>query len=401
MEYRYNACTDQGRAVTGVLQAESESAAEQMLWDAGLTIVSLRRSLSLPKAHEILPSVFGVRKKDVIGFSRNLASLLDAGIPLMRALSILSRHGKEAFRDVLRSLIRDLEEGSKFSDALGKYPAVFPSFYIFLMRTGEETGNLGAVLKDTAAHMEKDEATRAKVKKSLAYPMFVVVLAIAAVIVMLSFVVPKLTGMFTEFGREMPATTRALVALGDFFSANAVFIIGGLLVLVFGSLAYAKTARGRRAKDRLVIRMPVLGPAVLKAGLARFGRNMSMLVGAGVSLFEALELTTETNDNSVIAESLNGVRSRVGEGQLFSEAMAADPMFPPLMAELVGIGEETGNLESQLSKVSAFYEEEAEAAIARVTGMLTPALTVGVGLMIGFIAITMFSSIYGMASIVE
>ncbi len=401
MEYRYNACTNQGRAVTGVLQAESEGAAEQMLWDAGLTIVSLKRSLSLPKAHVILPSLFGVRKKDVIGFSRNLASLLDAGIPLMRALSILSRHGKEAFRDVLRSLIRDLEEGSKFSDALAKHPAVFPSFYIFLMKTGEETGNLGAVLKDTATHMEKDEATRAKVKKSLAYPMFVVVVAIVAVIVMLTFVVPKLTGMFTEFGKEMPATTKVLVALGDFFSANAVFIIGGLLILVFGGLAYAKTARGRRAKDRLMIKMPVLGPAVLKAGLARFGRNMSMLVGAGVSLFEALELTAETNDNSVIAEALGGVRSGVGEGQLFSEAMAADPLFPPLMAELVGIGEETGNLESQLSKVSAFYEEEAEAAIARVTGMLTPALTVGVGLMIGFIAITMFSSIYGMASIVE
>ncbi len=401
MEYRYSASTVEGRSVTGVLQADSETAAEQMLWDANLTIVSLRRNLSLPKAHEILPSLFGVKKKDVIGFSRNLASLLDAGIPLMRALSILSRHGRAAFTEVMRGIIKDLEEGSKFSDALAKRPDVFPHFYIFLMRTGEETGNLGAVLKDTASHMEKDEATRAKVKKSLAYPMFVVVLAIAAVIVMLTFVVPKLTSMFTEFGQEMPTTTRVLVSLGDFFSANAVFIIGGLLLIAVGSALYVKTAQGRRTKDKVMVRLPVLGPAVLKAGLARFGRNMSMLVGAGVSLFEALELTCETNDNSVISESLSGVRNRVGEGQLFSEAMAADPLFPPLMAELIGIGEETGNLESQLSKVSSFYEEEAEAAIARVTGILTPALTVGVGLMIGFIAITMFSSIYGMASIVE
>jgi len=401
MEYKYTASTSQGRSVTGVLQADSETSAEQMLWDAGLTIVSLKKSIKLPKAHQMLPSLFGVKKKDVIQFSRNLASLLEAGIPLLRGLSILARHGGEAFKEVLGQVIKDLEEGSRLSDACEKNPAVFPSFYVFLMRTGEETGNLGAVLKDTAAHMERDEATRAKVKKSLAYPAFVVVLAIAAVIVMLTFVVPKLTAMFAEFGEEMPATTKALVFLGDFFSGNAVFIIGGLILTVVGSVMYCKTKPGKRMKDKLMLRIPVLGPAVLKSTLARFTRSMSMLVGAGVSLFEALELTGDTTENVIVRESLKNMREGVGEGKLLSQAMADDILFPPLMAELVGIGEETGNLETQLSKVSTFYEEEAEAAISKVTGMLTPLLTVGVGLMIGFVAITMFSSIYGMASVVE
>lgn len=401
MEFKYSASTAQGSMVNGVLEAESETAAEGMLWDAGLTIVSMKRNLKLPKLHEMLPSVFGVKKKDVIAFSRNLASLLEAGIPLLRGLSILSRHGRESFKDILRDLIKELEEGNRFSDACMKYPAVFPRFYIFLLRTGEEVGNLGTVLKETAAHMEREEATKAKVKKSLAYPSFVVLLAIAAVIVMLSFVVPRLTAMFSEFGGEMPATTKALVLLGDFFSANVVYIIGLMLFTGVSGVLYVRTERGRKRKDRLMVKMPVIGSAILKSSLARFTRNMSMMVGAGVSLFEALELVSQTSENVVIRESVTRLRSGVGEGQLFSEAMLADSLFPPLMAELVGIGEETGNLEGQLSKVSAFYEEEAEAAITRVTSMLTPALTVGVGLMIGFIAVTLFSSIYGMAGVIK
>ncbi len=164
MEFKYDATTSEGRAVAGVLEAESETAAEQMLWDAGLIILNLKRSLRLPKAHQILPSVFGVNRKDVIVFSRNLASLLDAGIPLLRGLSILSRHGKESFKEVLRDVIKDLEEGASFSEACAKFPAVFPKFYVFLLKTGEEIGNLGAVLKETAAHMEKEEATKTKVK---------------------------------------------------------------------------------------------------------------------------------------------------------------------------------------------------------------------------------------------
>jgi len=401
MEFKYQATTREGTEVAGVLEAESEEAAEQVLWDAGLTIISLKRNLKLPQLHQMLPSLFGVKRKDVIVFSRNIASLLDAGIPLLRALSILARHARPAFKDVLDDVIKDLEEGSRFSDACAKYPAVFPNFYVYLLRTGEEVGNLNVVMKEVATYMEKDQATAAKVKKSLAYPTFVVVLAIAAVIIMLGVVVPKITAMFSEFGQELPATTKLMVTLGDFFSANITYIVGGIIIAVVLALLYAKTVRGKRDKDRLVLKLPILGPAILKSALSRFTRNMSMLVGAGVSLFDALQLSVETSTNVKVGDSLSHVREGVGEGQLFSEAMRRDPLFPPLMAEMVGIGEETGNLENQLTRVSTYYEEEADAAIARVTGVLTPALTVGVGLLIGFIAISIFGSIYGMASIVE
>jgi len=204
---------------------------------------------------------------------------------------------------------------------------------------------------------------------------------------------------FAEFGSDLPAMTRGLVAVSDFFEANFFYMVIGAVVIGVGGYFYVKTPGGKRRKDVVMLKIPIIGPALLKGALSRFCRNMSMLVGAGVTLFEALKLTSETTDNAVIAESVAGVRSRVGDGQLFSQAVAADSIFPALMPEMIGVGEEAGSLEGQLVKVSDFYEEEAERAIAQVTGTLTPALTLGVGLIIGLIAVTIYSSIYSMVDV--
>ena len=399
MEFRYTASTGDGSPITGVLVAESEANAEQILWDSGLTIIGLRKTLKMPALHEALPSLFGVKRHDVIEFSRNMASLLEAGIPILRALTIQSRFGKRAFRTVLKEVITDLEKGSRLSEACAKHPSVFPTFYVYMVRTGEEVGNLSHVMKDTAAHMERDEATASKVKRSLAYPAFVMLLAVGAIVVMMTFVVPALTSMFEEFGSDLPAMTRGLIAVSDFFEANFFYMVIGAVVIGIGGYFYVKTPGGKWRKDAVMLKIPIIGPAVLKGALSRFCRNMSMLVGAGVTLFDALKLTSETTDNAVIAESVAGVRSRVGDGQLFSQAVAADAIFPPLMGEMIGVGEEAGSLEGQLVRVAGFYEEEAERAIAQVTGTLTPALTIGVGLIIGLIAVIIFSSIYSIVDV--
>ena len=399
MEFKYTATTVDGSSVSGVLAAESEMAAEQVLWDSGLTIIDLRKALKLPALHEALPSLFGIKRKDVIQFSRNMASLLDAGIPILRALAIQARFGKRAFKAVLKNVIADLEKGQRLSEACGNYPGVFPQFYVFLIRTGEEVGNLSQVLKDTAAHMEREEATRSKIKKSLAYPTFVTLIAIGAIIVMMTFVVPALTDLFAEFGSDLPPMTRGLIAVSDFFQAAFLYLILGAVVIGFGGYAYVRTASGRRRKDAFILKVPIIGPAMLKSSLARFTRNMSMLVGAGVSLFDALKLTSETTDNTVVSESIGDIRVRVGDGQLFSQAVAADPLFPGLLPEMISVGEEAGSLEGQLVKVSEFYLEESERAISQVTSTLTPALTIGVGLIIGLIAVTIFSSIYSVVGV--
>jgi type IV pilus assembly protein PilC len=396
MEFKYTASTVEGGLINGVVEAESETTAEDILWKSGLTIIDLKKSLKVPALHQMLPSLFGVKKRDVITFSRNLASLLDAGIPILRALAIQSRFGRASLRAVLREVMKDLERGMRLSEAFAKYPKVFPNFYVYLIKTGEEVGNLSGVLKDIAIHMERDEATAKKIKGSLAYPAFVMLLAVGAIFVMLTFVVPALTSMFKEFGSELPPMTRALMAVGDFFSSNFLYMILAVVLIVIAFVLYTRTPSGKKNKDRFILKIPVIGGATLKGNLARFTRNMGMLVAAGVSLFDALKLASETTDNLVVADAVSNVRSNVSDGKLFSQAVAADPLFPSLMSEMIGVGEESGSLESHLLKVSAFYEEESERAISQVTGMLTPALTIGVGLIIGLIAVTIFSSIYSL-----
>jgi len=397
MEFRYVACTADGGLIKGVVEADSETVAEEILWRSGLIIVDLKKSLKLPPIYEALPSLFGVKRHDVIVFSRNLASLLDAGIPILRALTIQSRFGRPAFRDVMREVIKDLERGMRFSEACAKYPKVFPNFYVYLLRTGEEVGNLSQVLKEVATHMERDEATAKKVRGSLAYPAFVMLLAVGAIFIMLTFVVPAITSMFKDFGAaKLPTLTRGLIAVGNFFSHNFIYMILGVVVIVIFYVVYTRTPSGRKNKDRFMLKIPVLGGAMLKGQLARFTRNMGMLVGSGVSMFDALKLSSETTENLVVSESVAKVRTEVGDGKLLSQAISADPIFPGLMSEMIGVGEESGSLESHLLKVAGFYQEEAEAAIARVTGMLTPALTIGVGVIVGLIAVTLFSSIYSL-----
>jgi type IV pilus assembly protein PilC len=396
MEFKYMASTADGSPIRGVVEADSETIAEDILWKSGLTIIDLKKRQKLPPLHEILPSLFGVKKRDVIQFSRNLANLLDAGIPILRALSIQSRFGRAAFRDVLRDVIKELEKGLRLSEACAKYPKVFPNFYVYLLKTGEEVGNLAQVLKDIATSMERDEAIARKVKGSLAYPAFVMLLAVGAIVVMLTVVVPAITSMFKEFGTGLPPMTRGLIAVGDFFSGNIIYMILGVVVIVIVIVLYTRTPSGKKNRDRFILKIPVIGGATLKGGLARFNRNMGMLIGGGVSLFDALRLVSETTDNLVLSEAVANVRVAVGDGKLFSQAVSADPIFPMLMSEMIGVGEEAGSLESHLLKVSAYYEEEAERAINQVTGMLTPALTIGVGLIIGLIAVTLFSSIYSL-----
>lgn len=396
MEFRYRAATTEGTLVTGVVQADSEANAVDTLWKSGLTIINLQKSINLPPLHTLLPSLLGVKRRDVIQFSRNMSSLLDAGIPILRALEIQSRFGGRAFKAVLRNIIKDLQEGSRFSEACAKHPAVFPNFFVHLVKTGEEVGNLGGVLKDLCAHMERDEATAAKVKGALAYPAFLVLMAIGVIFIMLSFVIPALTSLFTELGSDLPAITRLLISVSGFFSHNWLYMFVGLVALVFVLALYIRTPAGKKTKDRFVMKIPLIGVAALKGSLARFARNMGMMVGAGVSLFEALKLIEETTDNTVVAEAVSRIRTGVSDGQLLSQAVATETVLPPLMAEMIGVGEETGSLETHLLKVASFYEEEAERAVAKVTGMLTPALTIGVGLLVGFVAVVQFSSIYSL-----
>ena len=400
MEFKYSAQTVAGEIVDGVLEADSLERAEELLWRSNLAIVSLKKQLRIPSLAEALPTLFGVKRRDVINFSRDLSTMLNAGLPMLRSLDILYRQAKKpAMKQMLRTIIQDLEKGSTFSEACSKHAAVFPALFIRLIRVGEEVGSLSAVLEQVSSHLAREEETASKVKGSLAYPMFVLLLAFGAVFVMIAFVMPAITGLFSEFGAELPLMTRIAIGLGDFVAGYILYIIFVLVILFVTLGLYFRTPNGQKAKDAFVLKLPVVGEASLKSALARTARSMAMMVRSGVPLTEALSLCADTAGNAVVKDRLNRCNEAVYSGSSLSQAMSNYPIFPVLMSQMIGIGEETGKLEYNLEKLSGFYEAESERSISRLTGMLGPGMIIVVGLVVGFVAVTLFSSIYSVGGL--
>ncbi|MFC1893586.1 type II secretion system F family protein [Chloroflexota bacterium] len=400
MEYKYSAQTVGGEIVDGVLEADSLERAEELLWRSNLAIVSLKKQLRFPSLAEALPSLFGVKRGDVVNFSRDLSTMLNAGLPMLRSLDIIYRQAKKpTLKSMLRTIIQDLEKGSTFSEACSKHSTVFPPLFIRLVRVGEEVGSLSAVLEQLSTHMAREEETASKVKGALAYPTFVLLLAVAAVFVMITFVMPAITGLFNEFGAELPLLARIALGLGEFASQYILFIMAGMLILIVTLGLYIRTPGGGKAKDTLVLKLPIVGEASLKNALARTARSMAMMVRSGVPLTETLSLCADTAGNAVVKDRLNQCNQAVYSGTSLSQAMSNFPIFPVLMTQMVGIGEETGKLEYNLEKLSGFYETEAERSIARLTGMLGPGMILIVGVVVGFVAVTLFSSIYSVGDL--
>jgi type IV pilus assembly protein PilC len=401
MEFKYSAQTVGGDTVNGVLEADSLERAEELLWRSNLTIISLKKQVRLPSLSQAIPSLFGVKRRDVINFSRDLATMLNAGLPMLRSLDILYRQTRRrAMRQVLRTIIQDLEKGNTFSEACTKHPGAFPPLFTRLVMVGEEVGNLASVLEQLSTHLSKEEETAGKVKGSMAYPIFVLCLAFGAVFIMITFVMPALTGLFAEFGSELPTLARIAIGIANFVTAYILYILLGLVLLIVILGLYFRTSTGKRVKDTILLKLPVIGESTLKGALARTARSMAMMVRSGVPLTEALGLCAETAANAVVKDRLNRCNEAVLSGASLSQAMSAYPVFPVLMSQMVGVGEETGRLDHNLETLAGFYEVESERAISRLTGMLGPGMIIIVGLVVGFVAVTLFSSIYSIGGLI-
>lgn len=405
MQYRYVAIKPSGTVVTGSMEAESEQRAEELLWQSDMTIVSLKQKRTYPSVRGLLPTLFGVKREDVINFSRDLSTLLGSGVGMLPALGMLhERTVKASLNKVVHDILVSVETGSTFSEACAQHPTVFSPFYIRLAKVGEEIGNLELMLKQITVQMQKEAAIVSKIRGALAYPIFVLAVALIAVIVLVTFVVPAISGLFTEIGTaELPILTRIMVAISDFFKAstvglpNAVWVIVGLVVLIGGAIWYSKTPAGKRLKDALVLKIPIFKDINIKGTMSRMARNISTLLSGGITLTEALDLVVQTTDNLTYKEALSKVRSDVHSGQLFSKAMLDHPVFPPMLTQVVAVGESSGKLESNLEVIADFYEMETDKAISRATGMLAPIMVIFVGGVVALIALSMIQPIYGIA----
>ena len=402
MQYKYVAYKPSGEMVKGTVDADSEERAEEKLWKSEMTILTLKEKRASASLKEQLPSIFGVKRGDIINFSRDLNALLGSGIGIYPALTMLyERATKASMKKLIRELLVSVETGGKFSDACAEHPDVFSPFYIRMMKVGEEVGNLENMLEQVTVQMIKDDEIKKKVKGAMTYPALVLIVAIGAIFALITFVVPAMSGLFEQFGGELPLTTRIMVALSDFFSSNKLVLLASAVVLIGGSIMYFRTPRGKRTKDTIMLKIPIVSRVVIMGYMARTARNMALLISGGVTITDILDLIVETSDNVHFKEAFVTIRSDVSKGQLLSQAMKNQPLIPAMMPQVVGVGELTGRMEPNLESTADFYARETDSAVTRATGMLTPVMTIGLGGMVALIALSVYQPIYGIAGQIQ
>jgi len=395
MAYRYLAVSADGQQTRGVLQVESEQAAERILWQRELTILDLSRIRQRIDLVKYFPSVLGPKSRDVILFSRQLATLVDSGVALSSALDLLQGQVSNKYMArVLSEIENDLHMGTALSKAMAKHPIAFDELYCRMVETGERSGNLGPVLTQLADYKERVQATLAKVRGAMAYPAFVLFLAIFVVILLVRVALPPMVGLFEEFGAELPWPTRFLIGITQFAADYGFAILIGSALLSLAVFLYSRRPSGRRVLHRLILRVPWLGRINIEGSVARLCRTMSALLRAGLSLPEAILLSKDTLGNEILREALEGVREETLRGRGLSEPISKVRYFPKMLSHLARVGEETGTLDKHLATVADFYEQEVDRALKTMTTVLEPAMIIVLGLIVGFVAVSIIMPMY-------
>ncbi len=398
VSYRYEAVNERGRRTKVSVSASSEIAAQNVLADRGLTEIALKPIASTFSLEGAIPSMFGVKPVQIVAFSRQLATLLEAGVSLLPALQLLAQQKSNAapLRRILTHITSDLSTGNTMSHALSKHPQAFNEVYRRSIDVGERTGRLEEVLRDLAEHMEKQAAFSKKVSGAMTYPTIIMVVGVAVVIILLTVVLPPLSELFTAFDAELPTPTRIMMGISDAFLTYQLYIFGGAALLTVGIIAYLRTVGGKVMKDRVIMRIPLFGAPVLMGEIARLGRTMSLMLSAGLSLQEVMELMPETTTNSVFKDALEQVKRRLFLGQGLAYPMAANPLFPPLMLQMVRVGEDSNTLDSTMRVVADFFEEQAEQRTTALVSMITPVSTIILAGLVGFVALSVIMPMYSL-----
>jgi len=394
--FRYAAKEKSGKTVTGVLEYSDRSLLIEALRKKGLVIISInevkKRRIGETK---------GVKLEDVVIFSRQLATMVDSGIPLVQAMDILSDQIETPnFKNIVVAIRDDIEMGSSFSEALSKHPHVFTPLYINMVRAGESSGALDDILERLASYLEKTSSLQRKVKSSLIYPAVVVTMAFLITLVMLLKVIPTFKGIFGLLGGALPLPTRILIFISDSLRDMFLYVVIGASVVTFALKRYIKTAQGRNLFDRMMLRFPVIGQILRKVAVAKFTRTLSTLIKSGVPILVSLEIVSKTSGNTVIEKALEEVRKSIKEGENISLPLAKSGVFPPMVVRMISVGEQTGELEKMLSKIADFYDDQVDAAVSGLTSLIEPLIIGFLGLVIGGIVIAMFLPVFKMTELI-
>lgn len=396
--YRYEATNRQGKLIKGTLKATNEIDAERLLVRQGYNPVSVEVAPSMFSLEEAFPTFFKVKPQDIMLFSRQLATLLKAGISLLPGMEVIHDQATSgrAFRKILGTIIDDLRTGGSFSQSIDKHPEVFTEVYRRTITVGEQSGNLETVLNQMAAYLEKEGVLAKKIAGALAYPMIIMGVGLVVGVILMVFVMPQLLGMFTTMDIELPLPTRILMGTTDFITNYTLYLLIGGVLMVALVLWLVKQPTGRRLLDRVRLTAPLIGAPILLGELSRFSRSMSMLISAGLSLQEIMELVPQASSNMVIRDAFK----RVGEGLNLGEGLAGpmshEDIFPALFVQMASVGEQSNTLDITMGVVADFYEVTAEDKMNAMVGVLGPLSTVVIALFVGFIAISVLMPIYSL-----
>ncbi len=391
--YRYNALDDSGNKVSGTEKAASASAAHLMLIQRGLHPIEVKEHKSILK-FEITKK--RVARKEIMHFSRQLSVFVEAGIPIMEALELISEETTDKLlKKVLLDMVSELQAGDTFASAAGSHPEAFPRYYVAVLESAELTGTLDTVLLELATYLETDIEARSAVTSALIYPAVVAVMAVGTVIILATFVLPKFRTFFSSLNAKLPLPTRMLLSISGFISTWWWAIGGIILIIVVGSIALRRSRGGRAWLDSVFLKLPVAGSLLQAAIVERVCRVLASLVTAGVDLPRAMSVTAEASNNAVYSNGLNHVRGQMMEGAGLAQPLADTGLFPAAARQMFRVGEETGTLDKQLTTAAAFYHRELEIKVKHFTSLFEPAIIIFMGLIVGFVAIALVSAMYG------
>ena len=406
--FQYVATNAEKKTVNGSVDAADRSAALSALTRQGLTPVSLHEASTQKKGSFTAFDFLGankVKSDDIVMFTRQLSAMVSAGVPILRALSSQRDHTtSKALESVLNGVIKDVEGGSQFADALNKYPNTFNDVYVNMVRAGEAAGILDEILKRLATQQEKNATMRKKIKSAMTYPMVLVGITIIAFFGLMLFVIPQIGKILKDLGGEdakLPPLTEAMLGISGFLVQYGLFILPVVIAGIVLLSRWLKTPPGKKVFHTLVLRIPMIQPIVQKVAVARFARTFSALMGAGVAVLEALNVTAHAVGNVVYEKALIEAADSVKNGQNLSAIIEKDPLFPPIVSQMLAVGEETGQTDIVLVKVADFYEEEVDVAIEGISSIIEPVMILVMGSMVGVIAASVMGPIAGLAQSVK
>jgi len=395
--FQWEGTTRSGERKRGVMEAESREIVESRLKSDGLTIGRVSRESQLAQ----ITIGSGVSAKDLQIFTRQLATMIDAGLPLVQCLDILAAQTpNKVFARILFQVKSSVEQGATFSDSLKRHPKVFDDLYVNLVAAGEVGGILDTILSRLAVYIEKAVKLRQQVKSAMVYPIGILVVAIAVIAVMLVKVIPTFEGMYGQMGptAKLPAPTVFVINLSHGFIARWYLYAGALAAIVVGGAALRRSDTGRELFDRALLRLPVVGGVLRKIVVARFTRTLGTLLASGVPILDALDICSRTAGNRVVEDGIRKSRDKISEGHDMATPLAESRVFPSMVVQMIGVGEQTGAMDQMLQKIADFYEEEVDAAVTAMTSLIEPVMMAFLGVVVGGLIIAMYLPIFKLAS---